>query len=112
MARVVLCFVFVIARKERSEGRGNPSCLGGTQTQGAIRLLRTSGSPRAFSPRDDNTLGRCEEEAERSFSKNPNKGDRSSMDKDWIHRIAKIYSSVGGAPLALALLLSISSIPR
>ena len=28
MARVVLCFVFVIARKERSEGRGNPSCLG------------------------------------------------------------------------------------
>jgi len=25
---IVLC-VFVIARKERSEGRGNPSCLGG-----------------------------------------------------------------------------------
>jgi hypothetical protein len=69
---------FVIARRERSEGRGNPSCLGiyclrvrfgycGTVDrharkglamtrvilESAVRLRRVSGSPRAFSPRDD-----------------------------------------------------------
>ena len=39
---------FVIARRERSEGRGNPSCLGGGWTDGfAVRLLAHSGSPRA-----------------------------------------------------------------
>ena len=32
MTRVVWCVVFVIARRERSEGRGNPSYLGGGRT--------------------------------------------------------------------------------
>ncbi len=45
--------LFVIARRERSEGRGNPSCLEGTQTSLSLRFQVHSGSPRAFSPRDD-----------------------------------------------------------
>jgi len=38
---------FVIARRERSEGRGNPSCLEGRRSGVAVRLLVPSGSPRA-----------------------------------------------------------------
>ena len=39
--------IFVIARKEQSEGRGNPSCLEGTRTGFSLRFLAHSGSPRA-----------------------------------------------------------------
>ncbi|MFL2927016.1 MAG: hypothetical protein ACJZ72_00305 [Opitutales bacterium] len=45
----------VIARKERSDRRGNP-LHAIDSTDNALRLLNHSGSPRAFSPRDDNTL--------------------------------------------------------
>ena len=48
--------LFVIARRERSEGRGNPSCLEGMQTSLSLRFMVHSGSPRAFSPRDDKIL--------------------------------------------------------
>jgi hypothetical protein len=41
--------------KERSDRRGNPLHTI-DNTDNALRLLNHSGSPRAFSPRDDNTL--------------------------------------------------------
>ena len=54
---------FVIARRERSERRGNPSCLTGTRAGLSLRSLVHSGSPRAYAlamtiwgkgcPRDD-----------------------------------------------------------
>jgi hypothetical protein len=87
--------------------RGNPSCsgrangVGGSVAEGqwiatpqgarddkrelrdgAVRLLRVSGSPRAFSPRDDNTLCHCE---------------KDRMDDAAIHRISKVDGRVGGS---------------
>jgi hypothetical protein len=47
----------VIVRRERSEGRGNPSCLGGGRTGLSLRSLVHSGSPRAFSHRDVKVKG-------------------------------------------------------
>jgi hypothetical protein len=44
---------FVIARRERSEGRGNPSCLEGILSKDAVRLLWYSGSPCPQGARDD-----------------------------------------------------------
>jgi len=45
--------IIVIARRERSEGGGNPPCLRVTRTGLSLRLLVHTGSPRAFCPRDD-----------------------------------------------------------
>ena len=41
---------FVIARSERSDRRGNPSCLEGVRTGLSLRLLDHGGSPGAFRP--------------------------------------------------------------
>ena len=45
--------LFVIGRRERSMGTRQSIGSRVTQTEDPVRLVKASGSPRAFSPRDD-----------------------------------------------------------
>ena len=71
----------VIARRERSEGRGNPSCLRRMWTGLSLRLLAHSGSPRPQGARYDK--GELRENADRLLDYSVSQRAFSHQEKKW-----------------------------